>query len=133
MSGSETKTKKKVTTKVTKPKDNGEVDFDAAGLSLDEGTEQIPTGNHIEIPDSPYYFMNIKRKQDNDKMFLDLKLQGPKDSMDFKIKLEYPDYDMSVPTLIKSAIKSLQQYETNYQAAQKRALQITPSLNDFFF
>lgn len=112
-----------------KPKDL--TDNGPTGLNT-EDTEVIPSGNHLEIPESPNYFMDIKRKQNNDKMFLELQLLGPKGSKNFRVKLEYPDYDMRVPDLIDTAVKSLQTYKRDYKAAQKRAMILTPSLEDFF-
>ena len=95
------------------------------------GEEKI-IGKHIEIPESNEYFMDLKRKQNNDKMFLNLQVKGPKDSKDFKINLTYPDYDIPVPILIRLTRAALERFESNYAIAQEIALQQTPKLEDFF-
>ena len=122
-------TKKKPKAKVDKSKlDNGPT---GAAPTAEEPTR--PLGKHIEIPESAYYSMDLKRKQNNDKMFLNLMLPGAKDKLNFRIKLESLGYDMPVKDLVAKAIKSMGDYLVDYSNAQKRATEQTPSLEDFFF
>jgi len=118
-------TKKKIKSKIDPLGDNG-------AASGDEATVKTTIGKHIEIPESNEYFMDIKRKQNNDKMFLNLQLKGPKDSKDFKVNLTYPDYDLQVPKLIDLSISALERFKADYKVAQLKALEQTPRLDSFF-